>query len=335
MDVRMPQHNGRTDIVVVGAGVIGLTTAVCLAESGLAVRVRAALPPPRTTSAVAGAIIGGPVLASPAEAAKRFPPVELTSRWHRTSLDEFEALSKQPGTGVRVARGRLVNRHGVGELTWVRQLPGYEPCNPAEHAGFPVAFWASLPIVDMPVYLEYLAGRCADAGGTVDIAPVASLAELAREAPLIVHCAGVGARGLAGDDAVVAVRGQQVVVENPDLREFFFEQSPTATSTSFIPHGSRLLLGGTAERGEWGLEPDPAQTLQIVRRCSEVEPRIAGATVRGAKVGLRASRPTPRLEEESIGGARVIHNYGHGGVAVGLSWGCAREVRALVLKSQT
>jgi len=27
---------------------------------------------------------------------------------------------------------------------------------------------------------------------------------------------------------------------------------------------------------------------------------------------------------------RVIHNYGHGGTGVGLSWGCASDVVALV-----
>ena len=42
------------DVLVVGAGVVGLTTAICLAEQGLAVLVRADRPPGETTSAVAG-----------------------------------------------------------------------------------------------------------------------------------------------------------------------------------------------------------------------------------------------------------------------------------------
>jgi D-amino-acid oxidase len=37
-----------------------------------------------------------------------------------------------------------------------------------------------------------------------------------------------------------------------------------------------------------------------------------------------------RVEAESLGAARVVHNYGHGGKGVGLSWRCAREVVALV-----
>ena len=41
---------------MIGAGVAGLTTAVCLAESGLAVTIQAGELPRQTTSAVAGAI---------------------------------------------------------------------------------------------------------------------------------------------------------------------------------------------------------------------------------------------------------------------------------------
>jgi D-amino-acid oxidase len=36
------------------------------------------------------------------------------------------------------------------------------------------------------------------------------------------------------------------------------------------------------------------------------------------------------LEKESIGEKIVIHNYGHGGAGVTLSWGCADEVVKLV-----
>src|ERR1700729_123444 len=46
------------EVLVIGAGVAGLTTAVCLAESGLAVSVQARQLPEQTTSAVAGAIWG-------------------------------------------------------------------------------------------------------------------------------------------------------------------------------------------------------------------------------------------------------------------------------------
>ncbi|MDG6106649.1 FAD-dependent oxidoreductase [Dactylosporangium aurantiacum] len=318
------------DVLVLGAGVAGLTTAVCLAEAGCRVRVRTGEAPRDTTSAVAGAIIGGPLFADPVEAAAKWQPLDTNLAWHRTGLAEFGALAAVPGTGVRTARGRMVSRHGADDQPWMHSLPGYAPCTEQEHAGFPVAFRMSVPLVDMPRYLGYLTDRLLAAGGEVLVTPVGSLDEAAAEAPVVVNCTGVGARTLAGDPAVFPVRGQHVVVENPGLEEFFFERSPGATSTSFLPHGDRLLLGGTADRDAWSRTPDPAQTEQIVRRCAEVEPRIAGARILGVHAGLRATRPRTRLEEERRGDTRVIHNYGHGSVAVAMSWGCARDVQRLV-----
>lgn len=41
-------------------------------------------------------------------------------------------------------------------------------------------------------------------------------------------------------------------------------------------------------------------------------------------------RDEVRVEVEQLGATRCVHNYGHGGTGVGLSWGCAREVVALI-----
>ena len=48
----------RPEVIVLGAGVMGLTTAVCLAEQGLQVQIRTREAPSATTSAVASAMIG-------------------------------------------------------------------------------------------------------------------------------------------------------------------------------------------------------------------------------------------------------------------------------------
>jgi D-amino-acid oxidase len=45
--------------------------------------------------------------------------------------------------------------------------------------------------------------------------------------------------------------------------------------------------------------------------------------------GLRPDRHAVRLEAEVSGSTRYIHNYGHGGNGVSLSWGCAREAAQL------
>ena len=48
-------------------------------------------------------------------------------------------------------------------------------------------------------------------------------------------------------------------------------------------------------------------------------------------VGLRPVRSSVRLEAERPAPDRLLlHNYGHGGAGVTLSWGCADEVVALL-----
>ena len=312
-----------TDVLVIGAGVTGLTTANCLAESGHSVRIRTAEPPLRSTSVVAGALIGGPAFG------------DREARWQQVSWGEFETLAGNPDTGVRMARGRLVSRLGEGTPPWAEALPGFQECAPDEHARFPVAFWVISPLADMPRYLAYLTGRYEEAGGEIVVRPVVSLAEAAAEAPVVVNCTGVGARALASDDDVHPIRGQHVVVENPGLDSFFFEGGADTDWVGFMPHAGRVVCGGNARVDDWSLAPDPQQTDEILRRCADVEPRLRGARVLDVQVGLRPGRSSVRLEEEPLAGARVIHSYGHGGAGVAMSWGCAREVADLIDRAAT
>ncbi|MFM7282729.1 MAG: FAD-dependent oxidoreductase [Planctomycetia bacterium] len=64
----------------------------------------------------------------------------------------------------------------------------------------------------------------------------------------------------------------------------------------------------------------------IIERCARLEPGLRDATVLGTSVGLRPARSAVRLEPESSPAGRIVHNYGHGGAGVTLSWGCAQEV---------
>jgi D-amino-acid oxidase len=75
-----------------------------------------------------------------------------------------------------------------------------------------------------------------------------------------------------------------------------------------------------------------ATARRIVAACADVEPAIAAAAVLSHRVGLRPVRPSVRLEAESFAdGQTIVHNYGHGGAGVTLSWGCAQDAANLVL----
>jgi D-amino-acid oxidase len=311
------------DAVVVGAGVVGLTTAISLAEAGLATRVVAAEPPSRTTSAAAGAV-WGPVLCGPADRCRE---------WSRAGLSVLSALVDDPAAGVRQVTGREVSSDAAAVPPQWLDLLADRRLLPADElpSGFAAGWRYTAPVVTMPVHLDYLVRRFESLGGSIAIQPVTSLPTV--DAPVVVNCTGVGARSLVPDPAVVPVRGQVVVVRNPGVEEFYINHDLHGYDYVYaFPHGDLLLLGGTAEEGAWDWAPRPEVSARILRDAAAVFPSLDGAEVVAERVGLRPYRPAVRLEAESLPDGRVLwHNYGHGGGGVTLSWGCAREITAAVL----
>jgi hypothetical protein len=53
-----------------------------------------------------------------------------------------------------------------------------------------------------------------------------------------------------------------------------------------------------------------------------------------AMEGLRHQRVKVRIEREQKHSMDVIHNYGHGGAGVTLSWSCALKVASLIEKER-
>lgn len=326
-------ENARSsEVIVVGSGVIGLTTAVVLAERGARVRVWAREPAERTTSAVAGALWWP----------YRIEPKTLARAWALQSLSVYEELaSRAEESGVRMVEGVLGESRLDEQVSWVAaRVPGLRAATAEEYAG--TALWARLPLLDMPAHLRWLRARFLRAseatwgsprtksgGGTIEARTLADLRE--ADAPVVVNCAGLGARELVPDPAVRPVRGQLVIVENPGIRTWLVStDEETGTTTYIFPQPDRLVLGGTTDEDDWSLTPDPRAAQQIVERCTALRPEIAGARVLDHRVGLRPVRASVRLEREVLPDGRVVvHNYGHGGAGVTVAWGCAREAAEL------
>ncbi|GIM88453.1 FAD-dependent oxidoreductase [Paractinoplanes toevensis] len=309
----------RHDVLVIGAGVSGLTTALQLARQGLAVRIVAADAPGQTSSAAAGAL-WDPIYAN-------HPRV---GAWAARSYDEFARMA---GDGVRLVDGVEAAREPMTTPDWALGLPGYRECEPADlPAGFVHGWRYRAPIIDMPHYLARLERLVREAGGTFAFGErLGSLAEV--DAPIVVNCSGAGAHDLVGDAEVHPIRGQLVAVRNPGLTEFFAEHTAElGEMTYLIPQGAVLLLGGSAEPGMADRLPDPEIAAAIVKRCGDVFPAVLAAEVLEHRVGVRPSRPMIRLEHEERDGRHVVHNYGHSGAGVSTSWGCADDVKALVLE---
>jgi D-amino-acid oxidase len=308
-------------VLVVGCGVIGLTAGVLMREMGLDVRIVTAALPLQTTSSVAAA------LWLPYKAY----PEDRVLTWGSRTFEVFEDLSRVPESGVRMRQGVEIWREPVPDPWWASAVPGVRRCtDDALPPGYTDGHAFVAPVIEMPVYLGYLLDRFLGSGGRVEHRAVSSLEE-AGEGGVVVNCAGLGARELVGDPSMEPIRGQIVRVRNPGLERFVLDEDNPEGVTYVIPRSRDCILGGTAEEGEWDTEPVPETAAAILRRCAELEPRLAGAKVLEHKVGLRPGRPEIRLEIEDVAQSPPrVHNYGHGGSGVTLSWGCAEETLRLV-----
>ncbi|EUA16245.1 FAD dependent oxidoreductase family protein [Mycobacterium xenopi 4042] len=224
-----------------------MTTAICLAEAGARVQVWAAEPPhrPRPSSRARC----GPAFQEPAS---------QTLAWMAQSLRDFQELAKVPDTGVRLAPVLA-----VGELANVDELPpqaylvpDLRRCASAQlPPGFTHGFLATMPLIDMPRYLQYLLDRLSAAGGEIEIRRVRSLTEAAEAAPIVVNCTGLGARELVGDHTVQPLFGQHVVLSNPGLDQVFVEVTEAEEWTCYFPHPQRVVCGGIRVPGRWDRTP--------------------------------------------------------------------------------
>ena len=283
-------------LTVVGAGVVGLSCAVALREAGFAVQVVAAEGP--TTSEVAGGLWLPYATAAD----------ERTLGWAVTTYEWLEAAGHPLVDYLHMERDEP---HWLGALPPGRlraaragELP------PGRERGWV----ARVPLVEVPRHLAALRERAGD----LRVRRVASLDDV--DGDLVVNCGGVGAAALAGDDTVVPVRGQVVLVRAPAAVPCLCDEDEL---TYVLPRPDVCVLGGTHQPGDADLAPREHETRDILERCRRLVPALERAEVLGARAGLRpVRRDGVRLEREG----RVIHCYGHGGAGITLSWGCAQEV---------
>jgi D-amino-acid oxidase len=292
--------------VVVGAGVVGMTTAVCLREAGVQADVVARDAPQDTASAVAAALWYP----------YRALPVDRVTAWSAATYEWLAQLAGVPGSGVRMLAGTERMAADAPDPWWADAVPDLRRTRDG------LRFTA--PAIDMSVHLPWLVARLRDLGGTVERRTVHGLDDLDAEA--VVNCAGLGARELAGDGSLTAVRGQVVRVAAPDVREWLLDQSDPQRLVYVVPRERDVVLGGTAEEGVEDRAPNAATTAAIRARCAALLPALQDAPVLAVAVGLRPVRPSVRLEADG----RVVHCYGHGGAGVTLARGCAVEVATLL-----
>jgi len=310
-------------VAIIGAGVIGLTTAVVAQAAGYQVTIYTDRLTSETTSA---------------KAAASFKPTSvpydnLTHRLVETSWLDFDRIvSDYPETsGVR----KHIHWEAASDsfehppyLAVMEDAAAVE--RPIVPGGYAFAWRYRTFFVDTTLFLPWLVQRFLDNGGSLNRMErsIASLDEItALPQDLIFNCAGLGARWLCHDDDIIPVKGQVALIGPVDGMDW----SIKADGFYVYPRRHDTVLGGTEEWNVEGEIPESGAIDAIVRANRRILPHLQLNDIRRVVAGARPCRPSGvRLELQRKDGMALVHNYGHGGAGITLSWGSARLALELV-----
>jgi len=246
----------RGPVAVLGAGVVGLSTARVLQERGFRVRIYAREFPPDTTSDVAGAEWSPDIVDRGATPTLR----ALFDRMLVTSWRRFQALV---GPRWGVAPRPIYEAQDVP--SGLDDLPAGLLPRPRRLTALPFAparsgrVYQTL-LIEAPIYLARLLQEVRQAGASLERRGFSGASELrALPEAMVVNCLGLGAGTVLGDRAVVPIRGQLVHLR-PQALGYLLDH-PTGY---LVPRSDALVVGGSFEQGISDARADPATCVRIL-----------------------------------------------------------------------
>jgi glycine/D-amino acid oxidase-like deaminating enzyme len=255
-DLGLAGHSG--PVAILGAGVMGLSTARLVQEAGFEAKIYTKALPPETTSNIAG------------------------GQWHPFGHYRERAVTQAWRQQYMAAAAYSWRRFQimVGDDYGIRWLPtyveagraeaqlfeGFPPASrlldPAQHP-FPLASVARFDTMYVEVgrYLRQLVRDFEMAGGRIVIRDFNAPADIqALPEALVFNCTGLGSRALFQDTALIPVRGQlAILLPQPEVRYAF-----SGAAGYMFPRADGILLGGTFEPNVWDASPQQADIERIV-----------------------------------------------------------------------
>lgn len=363
----------RNKIIIIGAGISGITTALVLQLLGC------------DTVIYAEHIVGrganrDPRFASKYPAASVIPHSVHSDRLaalFTESMQIFDALYEVDFQGMKMHRHYEVYEFPVEVPEYTRHLQNCVLLDEEEPSSVPrqkntdeIFGWAfDCYIAEWPVYIKKLYMLYEQEGGKIYQTKIKrdDIKKISSE--VIVNCSGVWSNQLFEDDAQPRiVRGHIIQVPNkPNVKNasghicsYNYTPKPSIYATPdgkpcdvyFYPVGDKWLLGGSRQAGTLNREGKwvgkaaedtlsvngtdvPSQILTVnneILNCTYQTNLISSHNLRSF-IGYRFKGMDSnglRLDTSSKFNKTIVHNYGHGGAGVTLSWGCALQAARLL-----
>jgi len=340
-------------IIVVGAGIIGTTSAFRIKkkfpESKLTI-IAAELSPNTTSDVAAG--WWEPHLDPDTDSSLvntwSSETYEMLAKLARGEIVEEmgQTVSDDMRSSVRSSRGTIIDVEGVYSQppSWAKVVKNFQMLEPNQTktsttsrdsstiSGFSFDSFVWEPSKNLPIFYKWLQ----DNGVIIQKRNLKNMDEI-LDADVVVNCSGIGAATLVSDDKIFPISGHVLRVNCPLVSEMVGDNRPE-TWSYMIPNTDTLVLGSVDRENNWNTQAEFGDRDKILSRCSKLHPLIKESSLVSEKVGLRPCRrggvrcELEEIEQRNTAGRKVaiIHNYGHGGSGVTLSWGCAGMVVALL-----
>lgn len=138
--------------------------------------------------------------------------------------------------------------------------------------GFHFGYRVSVPLMEKPTYLNYLADLFVELGGQFEYGELTAIGAIPRSYGLVVNCSGYGA-------------GVVVLAEAIAPERYPVHDERAGTLTYVISRSGDCVLGGCDTTSDL-LATSLDEAADIIRRCTVV----TGARLKSVEVGIRPVR---------------------------------------------
>lgn len=356
-------------ITVIGAGVIGLSTALVLSAAhptAILTIVATHFPGDRSISYCspwAGAnwssmaTDNGPLEHYDRVTFHRFNEIMKGKVVHGCSVEKI-GEGNEAGLGIMGMRAIFDNERqeagvlsqGTGKVWYEDLVGGLEDLRKEDlpEGGIWGMDVRSTFRINTQVYLQWLHAQALRRGIQMIRRHYTSISSLLKDIPstnILINCTGLGSLHMTDicDKNLYPTRGQTLLVAEPKVpitRMYLRSQQRIHPITTYVfprPLGGGVICGGSRQDNDWSGEWDEKLGNDILKRCCELCPELGrpeDLQVIAKNVGLRPSRKGgPRIEiERRTWSIPVVHCYGHSGAGYQSSWGTGERVLELVQK---